>query len=174
MYLCIFEYFRYCLLGPPCNWVLKNITIIPMRISLLLHIKNWHTGMQTRYVFMVLGCLCWHMSWPVIMFNFNRLKSILQRRRGAMIYSDIVCFFGRKEKKTPLKHGNKNSYTDLNLKLEPTTSTNWRSTNWAIRRSDEPSLGIWRCAIFLTKFNHLYLGTGCVCFFLEGNGGNTP
>ena len=60
-------------------------------------------------------------------------------------------------------------------------------------RSDESSLGILRCThfYFVTTFNHLYIGTGCVCFlgsegeehplcvcvcvvfFLGGNGG-TP
>ena len=64
---------------------------------------------------------------------------------------------------------------DLRVGLEPMTSwiLVWRSTNWAIRRSDESSLGILRCTICLTKFNHLYLGTGCACFFWEARGG-TP
>ena len=33
-------------------------------------------------------------------------------------------------------------------------------------RSDESSLGILRCThfYFFTTFNHLYIGTGCVCF----------
>ena len=40
------------------------------------------------------------------------------------------------------------------------------------RISDESSLGILRCTIFFTKFDHLYRGTGCVCFFgREGGGG---
>ena len=43
----------------------------------------------------------------------------------------------------------------------------WRSTNWAII-SDESSLGILRYTYFVIRFNHLYLGTGCVCFLGEG------
>ena len=67
------------------------------------------------------------------------------------------------------RHGHKESYTDFNqapaqgelykfkfekfdlrVGLEPTTSwiLVWRSTNWAIRRSDESSLGILRCTFF--------------------------
>ena len=95
-----------------------------------------------------------------------------------------VCGFlgGKGGGGTPHRHGHKESYTDLKFEkfdlrvgLEPMTSwiLVWRSTTWAIRRSDESSLGILRCTIFLTKFNHLYLGTGCVCFFGR-EGGNTP
>ena len=40
------------------------------------------------------------------------------------------------------------------------------------RASDELSL-IFKVCKFLIKFNHLYLGTGCVCFFCEREGG-TP
>ena len=39
--------------------------------------------------------------------------------------------------------------------------------------SDESSLGFLRYTNFLIKFNHLYLGTGCVCFW-EREGGGTP
>ena len=52
--------------------------------------------------------------------------------------------------------------------LEPTTSwiLVWRSTNWAIRKSDESILAILRYTIIFIKFNHLYpLCTGCVGFF---------
>ena len=58
------------------------------------------------------------------------------------------------------------------VRLEPTTSwiLVWRSTNWAIRRSDESSLGFLSYTIFLIKFNHFYLGTGGV-FLGKGRGG---
>ena len=39
---------------------------------------------------------------------------------------------------------------------------------------DESSLGILRCTFLVAKCNHLYLGTGCVWFFLGGKGGGTP
>ena len=77
------------------------------------------------------------------------------------------------------RHGHKESYTDFNqapaqgqlykfkfekfnlrVGLEPTTSwiLVWRSTNWAIRRSDESSLGILRCTFFSV----------CVCVYMCG------
>ena len=67
-------------------------------------------------------------------------------------YVQAVCaFLGKGRGGTPHMHGHKESYTDLNFKmfdlrvgLEPTTS--WilvlRSTNWAIRISDESSLSL--------------------------------
>ena len=87
-----------------------------------------------------------------------------------------VFFLGGKGG-TPLRHGHKERYKDLNLKI---STSEWdsqprphelheppvrRSTNWAIRRSGEASLGIPSCILCFTKFNHLYLGTGCVCVF---------
>ena len=39
--------------------------------------------------------------------------------------------------------------------------------------SDESEPRIFKVYKFLIKFNHLYLGTGCVCFLGKGRGG-TP
>ena len=79
-------------------------------------------------------------------------------------------------------HEYKESYRDFKfwslLGLEPTTSwiLVWRSTNWAIMRSDGLSLRIVRYTLFVIKSNHLYLGTCCVFFFGGGEmeGGGTP
>ena len=41
--------------------------------------------------------------------------------------------------------------------------------------SDVVEPRIFKVYKFLIKFNHLYLGTGCVCFWeREGGGGGTP
>ena len=76
------------------------------------------------------------------------------------------------------RHGHKESYTDFNqapaqgelykfkfekfdlrvgLKLTTSWILVWRSTNWAIRRSDESSLGILRCT---------FLVCACVCVYV--------
>ena len=73
----------------------------------------------------------------------------------------MCCWEGRGGGGTPLRPGHKESYKDYNLK---NSTSEW----------DESILGILRCTICITKFNHLYLGTGCVCFFWEGRGGGTP
>ena len=129
----------------------------------------------------------------------NNRESIVAEHSGILhhywlfdaVHSWVVCMyvcvsvcvclcFGR-EGGTPLRHGHKESYKKvikfyLRVGLEPTTSwiIIWCSNHWAIGRSDESSLGIVRCTIVFTKFNHLYLGTGCVCFFWEGRGGGHP
>ena len=65
-----------------------------------------------------------------------------------------VCFFLGGKGGTPIRHGHKESYEDLNLKnstsewdSNPRTTSwilVWRSNHWAIRRSDESSLGIFK------------------------------
>ena len=76
----------------------------------------------------------------------------------------------------PLRHWDKENYKDLNLKkfdlrveIEPTTSwiPVWRSNHQEIWWVKPQNFS--RHTFCSTKFNHLYLGTGCV--FWEGRGG---
>ena len=118
------------------------------------------------------------------------LDLIISRWKGIKFpQNGLICvcgFLGKGKGGTPHMHGHKARYKDWNLKFWPPSGTRtttswilvWRSTNWAIRRSDESSLWFLRYKSLLVqfiKFNHLYLGTGCVCFFLgKGRGGGHP
>ena len=78
-------------------------------------------------------------------------------------------------------HGHKESYEDLNLKnfdlrvgleTHDLMNTSLMLYQLSYQGSDESSLGFFKVYKFLIKFNHLYLGTGCVCFFGgKGRGG---
>ena len=71
-------------------------------------------------------------------------------------------------------HGHKESNKDLNLKILCVWTRTHDlcvsvCTNCVSGVCVSSRVSVYK---FLIKFNHLYLGTGCVCFL--GKGGNTP
>ena len=97
--------------------------------------------------------------------------------RACVCVCVYVCFLER-EWGTPHMHGHKESCKDLNLKFwlpSGTRTHDLMNTSLTLYQLSYQEIWwvearIFKVYTFCIKFNHLYLGTGCVCFLGKARG----